>query len=1077
MAVSFKVPASPKRNIFEIDQFLGVDLTNTGSNIEEIRSPNAENMVRYVPGKVRKRTGYHTKIEFSPDADVNRAKNTSDDYFNCVFDEDDSITYDIYEANIPVFSIFMTVELIGTYRFVMNYSDYTATNTDFSNTGDEPRVSNIVVFKTDKTSNGGLRNVQLVKLSDGEYDYIKVKSMRICKDTSATTMDEWKNIAWKAAPEDKGIAHVTSEANQTVYGCHVLKNGTFEGNRVVNVNRALSTSSQWVDYSVSDDADTDLYQFGEQFYINGDQSERAYVNVEFDYVSDGEVKLVLGGWYFTNPIIKDTHGNIVHCSFKEAVGSFTSHKCWLRAVEGTASVRIKNFSVMYDINESYSWSPAPEDNTNDFHIEDLYDVASKSKALIDSYNETITHAGTNVGTITATIADSTSNVTGFSKVSFDLYTSTSQRISSITVEVKNDSNASLYKGTKTFNKNLSSEHIEFYVSAGSSTNYVKYIAVSAVVQTTGSTDFTARLSNVKVQEIKIRESFDISSKNYIYHVGRHLYFRPANGKTTTEIYSDANQHLSKSWQLNERIFILDGKRIYSYMVGDSTVEILTEGTGYIPLVTIAKSPVLPGDTGASDGQSYEALNMLQPGFYEQFTVDTAHAESTAFQLSFRDLDDTPTKAWLLDSAGNWQLKTEGTDYSVDRATGLVTFTTAPGVTPITGEDNVKILAYRTVKGYADRVAKCTFGTLFGVGGASDRLFLGGNPDHPNWDFYSQQFDPTYFPDTGYTALGTSASAIVGYAIINNYLATFKDEYDNSQVVFIREGDLVVDSEKNTSEPSFKIINTLQGNGVIAPYAIGYLQTEPIFLTRSGLYAITAQDITGEKYTQNRSFYLNGALTKEPNLENAVSTVFDDQYILAINNKLYILDGLQPTRTDRSEPYATRQYAGFYCTNVPAVSIWSDNQALWIGTSDGKVCRFATDIEDLESYNDNGKEIYCCWETPDLDGNLFYKNKTFRYFAIRMMQALRTSVKMYTKKLGTWNFVKEDVASGVTFDFAHIDFEMFSFSLDTSEKVAHTKIRVKKVDKARFRVENGKLNEPFGLFDFALEYIESGNYKG
>ena len=201
------------------------------------------------------------------------------------------------------------------------------------------------------------------------------------------------------------------------------------------------------------------------------------------------------------------------------------------------------------------------------------------------------------------------------------------------------------------------------------------------------------------------------------------------------------------------------------------------------------------------------------------------------------------------------------------------------------------------------------------------------------------------------------------------------------------------------------------------------------------------------------------------------------YVLAVNNQLYILDGLQATRTDRSEPYATRQYVGFHCKDVPAVCLWTDNEALWFGTSDGKVCVFNTDIEDPESYSDDGKPIYCCWETPDLDGKLFYENKTFRYFAIRMMKVLRTSVKLYSEKLGAWTFIKEDRTAGLTFDFENIDFEAFSFSTDRSEKVVHTKVRVKKVDKARFRVENGKLNEPFGLIDLALEYIESGKYKG
>ena len=392
------------------------------------------------------------------------------------------------------------------------------------------------------------------------------------------------------------------------------------------------------------------------------------------------------------------------------------------------------------------------------------------------------------------------------------------------------------------------------------------------------------------------------------------------------------------------------------------------------------------------------------------------------------------------------------------------------------EDDVKILAYRTVPGYRGRITKCTNGTLFGVGGAEDRLFLTGNPDYPNWDFYSEQYDPTYFPDTGYSALGSEQSAIVGYAIVNNYLAAFKDGFDTSQSVFIREGDLIVDDNK-VSQPAFKLINTLQGHGVVAPYAFAYLSNEPVFLTKAGIYAITAQDITGEKYSQNRSFYLNGKLTKELNLEDAVATVFNDMYVLAVNNQLYILDGLQATRTDRSEPYSTRQYVGFHCTDVPAVCLWTDENALWFGTNDGKVCNFHTDIEALESYNDDGKEIYCCWETPDLDGKLFYKNKTFRYFAIRMMKALKTSVQLWSQKLGAWSFIKEDTASGILFDFENIDFDNFSFSTDASEKVVHTKVRVKKVDKARFRVENGKLNEPFGLFDLALEYIESGNYKG
>ena len=37
--------------------------------------------------------------------------------------------------------------------------------------------------------------------------------------------------------------------------------------------------------------------------------------------------------------------------------------------------------------------------------------------------------------------------------------------------------------------------------------------------------------------------------------------------------------------------------------------------------------------------------------------------------------------------------------------------------------------------------------------------------------------------------------------------------------------------------------------------------------------------------------------------------------------------------------------------------------------------------------------------------------------------------------------------------------------------------MKKVDKARFRLENNELGEPFGIYNVALEYTENGNYKG
>lgn len=542
----------------------------------------------------------------------------------------------------------------------------------------------------------------------------------------------------------------------------------------------------------------------------------------------------------------------------------------------------------------------------------------------------------------------------------------------------------------------------------------------------------------------------------IVHAGTKIY------RNKELLYEGANNQRSMSWQFEDKLYILDGKKfLVYYKEDDKYVVKAVEDNAYIPLVTISKEP-------SGGGTPYEDLNLLNSAFTETFLSD---GTSRDYHLSFDGLDEKTPKVEIMDSNGNFIEKRYGTDFTVNYSTGVITFSNAPSKSPVTGEDNVKITAYRTVEGYADRVNKCTFGTLFGVNGALDRLFISGNPDYINYDWYSQQYDPTYFTDTSYSLLGSSGSAVVGYSIISNYLAAHKDYMEKDQNIILRQGDLV------DSEPSFRIINTLQGAGAIATHSFAYLQTEPLFLTKQGVYAVTAQDITGEKYAQNRSYFLDGKLLEEKNLEKAYGFVYKDMYWLCLNNVAYILDGLQSLQTDKSKPYATRQYAGFYRTNLPANVMWEKEGRLFFGTLDGRVCRFFDDKYAMESYADDGKPIEAIWETPDIDGKLFYKNKTLRYIALRLDSAISTSVSIYVMNRGLWQFIKKDDTSGRYLSFAHLIFSKVSFSGDKTQHTFSTKVRVKKVDKFRLKLVNNDLNEPFGLFNIAFEYVENGNYKG
>ena len=542
------------------------------------------------------------------------------------------------------------------------------------------------------------------------------------------------------------------------------------------------------------------------------------------------------------------------------------------------------------------------------------------------------------------------------------------------------------------------------------------------------------------------------TSGFLIHAGTDLY----SGDTV--IYSGMNNARSRSWQLAEKLCIADGKALLVYDIAEGTIGKASDNA-YVPLVTIAKSP-------NGGGTSYEEFNLLGSGFREKFLSD---GTSTAYQLSVNDLADTTVKAWVTNSQGDRIEKVENTDFTVDRPNGIVNFSTAPNVSPVTGEDNVEIQAYKKTDDYADRINKCDTGILYGIGGNMDRLFVSGNPDYINYDWYSNQYDPTYFPDTGYSTIGTSKSAIMGYSIINSFLATHKDERETEQCIILRNGELV------ESKPVFKVTNALQGAGAVSKHSFQYLETEPLYLTRSGIHAVTTPD-SGEKYSQNRSYYINEVLNT--GLENAYSCVYNDMYLLCMNDTdgtVYILDGLQGI-TEPNEPYATRQYASFVCKNIHANVMWNYDNRLYFGDESGNVFRFFDNPSDPDNYNDNGAPIYAVWETKDIDGGSFFKYKTFKYLAVQLASALRTSVRISYLKKGVWTLLKEDSLTATYLMFSKLVFSRFSFSSDNTPRTVSTKMRIKKIDKVRFKFENDTVNEPFGVFNYALEYTVNSDIK-
>lgn len=538
----------------------------------------------------------------------------------------------------------------------------------------------------------------------------------------------------------------------------------------------------------------------------------------------------------------------------------------------------------------------------------------------------------------------------------------------------------------------------------------------------------------------------------LIHAGTKLY---ENGEVIRE---GMNDERSQGWQMDGKLYIIDGKEmvVYGGEDGSFAAKAVSEGA-YVPTVVISRDP----DGG---GVSYEPINLLGDRQTDSFL---GRANIKEYQLSMAELTDQTVEAKKMAADGSWAELTEGTDFTVDRATGTVTFSTAPGASPMDGMDNVTITYSVDRSEGRAKINACNISILYGLGGQADRLFVTGNPELPHYDWYSAQNDPTYFGDLWYGTLGQDSAAIVGYAIISDYLAAFKDGAEDGRNVILRSGTLT------ENDAAFQIVGTLQGEGAVCKNGFAVLGNEPLFVTRLGFYAITPADITGEKYSQNRSFYLNKDLLEE-DLESGCGIRWKDFYLFAVGERVYIMDGLQKAY-EKNAPYSNFQYECYYWENIGARVMWDDDGSLCFGKEDGSVCRFFDDPEDIGSYADDGEPVKAHWDIPDMSGKRFYQNKTVRYFAVRLASAAMTGVRLWAQVRGEWKQLKDSGARARYFTFSQLIFSKMTLSGDATPKTIGFKIKVKKVDKVRFRLENNEA-EPFGIFEVAMEYTENGKYK-
>lgn len=371
-----------------------------------------------------------------------------------------------------------------------------------------------------------------------------------------------------------------------------------------------------------------------------------------------------------------------------------------------------------------------------------------------------------------------------------------------------------------------------------------------------------------------------------------------------------------------------------------------------------------------------------------------------------------------------------------------------------------------------KVVSSDFCRMYGVGGASDRVFVKGTGEEGHYVRFSDMDNPLYFPDLNYITCGTPSTEVVDMFPFSSYLCIAKEHNFQDVSFFLVEGTMM------EGEAAFLVKEGVPGIGLKTKGAHALCDDVPHFLSDNGVYYLTSVDITAKTSVKNCSYFAD-SLIRQENPENATLFYYKKNLLLSFpeSGHVYVFNtnGKAYTNLAGSDHYV---YEVWLWTGVKAVQFLTLQDSLYFITPDGTLMRFKEQGSVTcysDDYDGEAHAIDAYFKTKAFDDGSFMtlKNMKKRGCGAALKPFTRSSATVYVITDRDERHLK-DLFSDI-FDWTYLDFVRFEFTANPAIRIMPFNTKVKKYATIQFYVRNNEVGESFGVIGLEKAYT-FGNYK-